>query len=261
MGRAKKPNRSTPAQQSMAARIRAKLKNPSGPKGSASREERQWLAKYELEHPYRNGTKLRAAKELGVDVQPTTYEPMPSSPAPSSPAPASTSASTSADEAPPAAEPKRFTVDFGEPVPSEIVKRERDDHDSASCPFGDKCPHCRDGVPKRNHVLGKCGTTGKVVYEPMDEKGARFFAGFILNTMALGGRLLRPDHALIEPEDEDYEDMSKGVQMVVDRRMPQLTVINDLLALGFAVSAFGRRALFDPPPAPQQPRSQQRKAG
>jgi len=228
--------------QQRASRIRGRLKKG----GRVSAAERKFLENYEK-------TKRPPGRPRKHDDEPPAreyYEPTSTSSSSSS------SSSTTSSSAPALEQPsapiqeKSFAVDFSEPpaMSTAIEKVDAGEHDAGSCPFGDKCPHCLNGVPKKQAQLGKCGTTGRVVYAPLSEQGARFFAGVVLNTMAISARLLRPDRALIEPDDDDYDDMTAGVQAVVDRRIPQLSMWDDIAKLGFAFGAFGRRAMFDPAP-------------
>jgi len=243
-GRPKRPDKATPAQTSRASRIRSRLKNPNT-RASVASDEIEYLRRHEAKYPYHkhaNGNSVLeqldapSSRRTSSSTSSSSTEREPVLEQPTSPQP------TSAPE-------QRFAVDFSEkPDPPRGEQTKPDDDDGGACPFGKECPHCRNGVAKKDHVLGKCGTTGRVVYEPMSEQGAKFFAGVVLNGMALAARVLRPDHALIEPEDEDYEDMTRGVRMTIDRRLPQLSAWDDLAQLGFAFGAFGRRAMFDPAP-------------
>lgn len=104
-------------------------------------------------------------------------------------------------------------------------------------------------------VLGKCGVTGRKVYEPLSDQGARFYAAaaFLVPMYGAYGvrRLMGEQNVpVVEPDDEDLDDGAKAMKAVIERRAPQAAAYDDLAQLALAFGAFSVRAFRAKGPTP-----------
>lgn len=199
--------------------------------GRGTDADRAWLAEYEGADPRRRARVIGQVTSEATGQAPMhepPYQPPPLAPAPASPPPTGT--------APHASDPDGWrSIDFGAP-PSDAAPG----HDpGGSCTIRD-CPECR----KAKGAL-RCGTTGGLVYEPMDMDSAEMLAGFLLAVTGLLCRAVRPDHASVQPTKEDKTRVAKGLVKVQHRRAGWIGAFDDLLLLFGGVAMYGKRALTD----------------
>lgn len=247
MSRTKSGKAATPAEHAKAWRIRqARDGKPTAagqPRKPPTQEQVRWLQTFEARHRPGNTRFSRAPQASLFDAQSSkpsepgtqsesSYASEPSG-SPSSAAPTG-STSTASEYTP-------VDADTALVVPS---------HDARpSCPFP-TCRHCLNGEPRPHldaGVMGKCGVTGKKVYEPLSDNGARFYAAaaFLVPMYGAYGvrRLMGETNVpIVEPDDEDMDDGAKAVKAVIERRAPAAAAYDDLAQLALAFGAFGVRA-------------------
>lgn len=95
-------------------------------------------------------------------------------------------------------------------------------------------------------VLGKCGVTGKKVYEPISPEGARFYAMMALLVPMYGvpfvKRMIGDKAVIVEPDDEDVDMTAKGAKRLIERRVPQLAAHDDIAQFVMGLGGFTVRA-------------------
>jgi hypothetical protein len=107
------------------------------------------------------------------------------------------------------------------------------------------CPAC-----KQESGALVCGSTGKRVWPPMSEAGAKAMASLVLAGLAFCLRFMREDRRIIPPTDREREQLAKAIREVAHRRASWVGAFDDLFALAFSLGAYTTRAIREPSQLP-----------
>lgn len=213
---------------SRAARLRRAVR--AGRELSA--DDRAWLETYEASRSRKPKRSDAPPEPSAAPVQTAPQTPS----APPSPGP---------EPAPQPAEPAEPADYIPIPVlgpeePEKPPEAEPAKPDDGGCKIPD-CPKCKT-------VRGAqiCATTGERVWPRMTPGGARAMASIILGIIGAAVRLFRADRQFIPPTKEERDDLAKAIEEVAYRRASWMGAFDDLLALGWALSAYGGRAMRAP---------------
>lgn len=187
-------------------------------KPSLSPAETQWLEDYAARHPNRRGSRPAPsparppppfqATEIPEDIEPELAADEVALP----PSFFRASPPTDALFAPSSDEPD---VDAEEP-----------------CAAGPDCPACA-----QERALVRCSRTGKRIYPPMSDTGAKGLGGAVLGILALFVLLARKGD--FQPANEhEIAAMADALKEVQRRRLNSMGAVDDVLAVLFVSSAF-----------------------
>lgn len=138
----------------------------------------------------------------------------------------------------PTAAPSRdaFTViDFGQPQTPMAI---------AEAPKVCQIPGCTHSP--REHTNQRCGITGEKYYPPLRPNSGKAAANVGFAVIGFFIALAKGIDEAPEPTDEEVNDLSDAVRDIVARRAPELGAYDDLLAGGYAISAYSIRAARTP---------------
>lgn len=177
------------------------------------------------------GTPRRGRMPVGRGAASVRPSPEPAH-APSPPMDAPPSAPPTPSPAPaPTPKPQEMTlIDFGQPQ-EPLAKP------ANACPPG--CHH----VSHAHAAIPRCAINGEKQYPPMKDNaakgianGAFFLTGFLI-------AIFRGLDEVPDPTPVELEDGKDAVKEIIATRAPELGVYSDLLAGGFALSAYSMRAM------------------
>lgn len=143
----------------------------------------------------------------------------------------------------PSREPEYHVIDFGKPADS-IVKP-----NTPACPPG--CQH----TSHAHAAIPRCAINGEKQYPPFKDsaaKGTANVAFFVTGVIIAFFRGM--DFDLIpDPTPGELQDGADAVKEIVATRAPQLGIYSDLMAGGFAISAYGMRTANLPKEKKREP--------